>query len=80
MMPSRMFVRRLSLAFSLVCSACSPSQQRTPTPAALEQVTVDPWWYNAAFYEIYVRSFADSDGNGVGIFRESSVSWTTWRI
>ena len=24
------------------------------------------WWRHAAFYEIYVRSFADSDGDGVG--------------
>ena len=25
-----------------------------------------PWWRNAVIYEIYVRSFADSDGDGVG--------------
>jgi len=25
-----------------------------------------PWWRNAVTYEIYIRSFADSDGNGVG--------------
>ena len=24
------------------------------------------WWRDAVFYEIYVRSFADADGNGVG--------------
>src|SRR5438105_4294021 len=24
------------------------------------------WWRDAAIYEIYVRSFADSDGDGVG--------------
>jgi alpha-glucosidase len=26
----------------------------------------EPWWRDAVVYEIYVRSFADSDGDGVG--------------
>lgn len=25
-----------------------------------------PWWNDAVFYEVFVRSFADSDGDGVG--------------
>ena len=24
------------------------------------------WWENAVFYEIYIASFADSDGDGIG--------------
>ncbi|WP_433246953.1 glycoside hydrolase family 13 protein [Actinomadura nitritigenes] len=29
-------------------------------------MTRTPWWRNAVVYEVYVRSFADSDGNGEG--------------
>lgn len=39
----------------------------TPTPNPLYQGTADnPWWNDVVFYEIFVRSFYDSDGNGVG--------------
>ncbi|HZV70084.1 MAG TPA: alpha-amylase family glycosyl hydrolase [Saprospiraceae bacterium] len=42
------------------CNACHPS-------VIYEYDT--HWWNDAVFYEIFVRSFYDSNGNGIGDFR-----------
>lgn len=45
----------------------TPSQL-TPTlvPDAQAAPEASGWWNDAVFYEVFVRSFKDSDGNGVG--------------
>lgn len=35
-------------------------------PAGTEETDYSAWWHDAVMYEVYVRSFADADGDGVG--------------
>ncbi len=53
----RAFLFILALFFLTGCS--SPS--KTPE-------TQNQWWNTAVFYEIFIRSFADSNGDGIGDF------------
>ncbi len=44
------------------------AQEATPEatrPASQETVSL-PWWNNRVFYEVFVRSFYDSNGDGIG--------------
>jgi len=41
----------------------SPDSRATATPTGGAR---SPWWRTAVFYEVYVRSFGDGDGDGVG--------------
>ncbi len=43
--------------------AGAQAQSTKPTPAAADEKN---WWRNAIFYEIYPRSFADSNNDGIG--------------
>jgi alpha-glucosidase len=57
-------LRRLAMLFFCVVSAMS-------IPVGLAQTTLmdregHPWWKHAVFYEIYPRSFADSNNDGIG--------------
>jgi alpha-glucosidase len=48
-------------------SLVEPAVQHAPiAPRSGEQTNRTSWWRDAVIYQIYVRSFADSDGDGVG--------------
>ena len=58
-----------------ILSACTPiSPVQKPSIAATNSsstnnsISSNVWWKNAVFYEIFVRSFYDSNGDGIGDF------------
>src|SRR5215208_3969153 len=61
----------------------APTSTATPSPLPLPTIPATPvgvvtglpegtdsypWWNDAVFYEIFVRSFYDSNGDGIGDF------------
>jgi alpha-glucosidase len=51
---------RFSIALFLTLLLCLPAHAQTPAPSP------DPWYNHAVIYEIYPRSFQDSNGDGLG--------------
>src|SRR5450631_1818917 len=59
----------LSLLLALLCPFFAGAQAK-PVDAEGHQ-----WWQHAVFYEIYPRSFADSNNDGIGDLND----FLTWR-
>ncbi|HEX7815199.1 alpha-glucosidase [Dyella sp.] len=53
-------LRRLASRLALACLLL------TPMALNAAQTPTDPWWKHALIYEIYPRSFGDSNGDGIG--------------
>ena len=75
-------MKKLYKAFSIIlliailvgCNANTPTPTATslpePTQAPVSTQGTEgfPWWNDTVFYEIFVRSFRDSNGDGIGDF------------
>jgi pullulanase/glycogen debranching enzyme len=68
---------RISLILLLIsivtgCATTTPTatqiQESTATLTTTQGTEEFPWWNDTVFYEIFVRSFRDSDGDGIGDF------------
>jgi alpha-glucosidase len=55
----------VALATALAFTLCAPSPIGF-TAHAQAAPSSDPWWKHAAVYEIYPRSYQDSNGDGIG--------------
>ncbi len=69
--PSAYVVPLLLMVFLV---GCAPAPNPTPTTVPSATVTAvppqssAPWWRKAVFYEVFVRSFYDTNGDGIGDF------------
>jgi len=69
-------MRKITLLVFIVAillSACTAQPPALPsqTSTLITQTPIKPempWWKTAVFYEIFVRSFYDSNGDGIGDF------------
>ncbi|MBI5944301.1 MAG: DUF3459 domain-containing protein [Chloroflexi bacterium] len=60
----------LLLSFLSACAPAAPTVDPVSTQTATPVIEPEPanWWSDAVFYEIFVRSYYDTDGNGIGDF------------
>jgi alpha-glucosidase len=75
MMELRLTAKLAILFCFFALSSSRPTTPSSPAPRQVQSANVKPpavdaaghqWWQNAVFYEIYPRSFADSNDDGIG--------------
>ncbi|MGB7282103.1 MAG: alpha-glucosidase [Candidatus Acidiferrum sp.] len=59
-------MKKIIVAILLAASACLLTARGNAQTKGGEDAAGHAWWQNAVFYEIYPRSFADSNNNGIG--------------
>jgi alpha-amylase len=63
----RQSVRLILLVLTAAAAACQPGPPRVDvTPPPMPDAASGTWWNDRVFYEVFVRSFQDSDGDGIG--------------
>ncbi|MBB5342435.1 glycoside hydrolase family 13 protein [Tunturibacter empetritectus] len=56
----------LALGTLIPSARAQSAAQQVPPAADQKNTTADPWWKHGVIYEIYPRSFQDTDGDGIG--------------
>ncbi len=63
---AKSFNKRLPISCLLCALASLSNVAGQQSPAQQLKESADPWWKHAVIYEIYPRSFQDSNGDGIG--------------
>jgi glycosidase len=63
------FAAAVCAALVLSCATSAPPRTPAPTRPPPAFTPPDGWWKDAVFYEVFVRSFKDSGGDGIGDLR-----------
>lgn len=58
----------LLILLLIACASPTPTVDTAPTTLSTPETDTSEWWRTAIFYEIFVRSFYDSNADGIGDF------------